>query len=183
MLAFTSHASAARTIADVAAAVVGGAYPSFGKAQSAMCGIKTQTFKPIAAHHKVYQKLYKLYRRLHDGFGIKGKTLSMGDVLVLKQEGQITCHYVDKWGYVELPGFLSGRNPLRSLEDSLEQNDNQLDGIINNTPAPREPGPPKEARQPVAAEQPRKSVLEQIRKPATPEAAAKAQRQMQQLQR
>jgi L-ribulokinase len=65
----------------VAAAVVGGAYPSFEKAQAAMCGIKTQTFKPIAAHHKVYQKLYKLYRRLHDGFGIKGKTLAMGDVM------------------------------------------------------------------------------------------------------
>jgi hypothetical protein len=25
--------------------------------------------------------LYKLYKRLHDGFGIKGKTLSMGDVM------------------------------------------------------------------------------------------------------
>jgi L-ribulokinase len=65
----------------VAAAVVGGAYPSYEKAQAAMCGIKTQTFKPIAAHHRVYQKLYKLYRRLHDGFGIKGKTLSMGEVM------------------------------------------------------------------------------------------------------
>ena len=65
----------------VAAAVVGGAYPTFGKAQAAMCGIKTQTFKPIAAHHKVYQKLYKVYKRLHDGFGIKGKVLAMGDVM------------------------------------------------------------------------------------------------------
>jgi L-ribulokinase len=65
----------------VAAAVVGGAHPSFEKAQTAMCGIKDQTFKPIAANHKVYQKLYKLYKRLHDGFGIKGKTLSMGDVM------------------------------------------------------------------------------------------------------
>ncbi|MBP7053515.1 MAG: ribulokinase [Phycisphaerae bacterium] len=65
----------------VAAAVVGGAYPTFGKAQAAMCGIKTQTFKPIAANHKVYQKLYKIYRRLHDGFGIKGKVLAMGDVM------------------------------------------------------------------------------------------------------
>jgi len=65
----------------VAAAVVGGAYPSFEKAQAGMCGIKTQTFKPIAANHKVYQKLYKLYKRLHDGFGLKGKTLAMGDVM------------------------------------------------------------------------------------------------------
>ncbi len=65
----------------VAAAVVGGAHASFGKAQAAMCGIKTQTFKPIAAHHKVYRKLYKVYKRLHDGFGVKGKVLAMGDVM------------------------------------------------------------------------------------------------------
>jgi L-ribulokinase len=65
----------------VAAAVVGGAHHSFAKAQNAMCGIKPETYKPIAAHHRTYQKLYKVYKRLHDGFGIKGKTLSMGDVM------------------------------------------------------------------------------------------------------
>jgi L-ribulokinase len=65
----------------VAAAVVAGAYPSFAEAQAAMCGIKDTTFKPIAANHRVYKKLYKLYRRLHDGFGLKGKTLAMGDVM------------------------------------------------------------------------------------------------------
>ena len=27
------------------------------------------------------------------------------------------------------------RNPLRSIEDLVEQNDNQLDGVINNMPA------------------------------------------------
>ncbi len=65
----------------VAAAVVGGAHPDFAQAQAAMCGIKDTTFKPIAANHKVYQKLYKLYRRLHDGFGIQGKVLGMGSVM------------------------------------------------------------------------------------------------------
>jgi L-ribulokinase len=65
----------------VAAAVVGGAYSSFGQAQAAMCGIKDTTFKPIAKNHKVYRRLYKLYRRLHDGFGIKGKALAMGAVM------------------------------------------------------------------------------------------------------
>jgi len=65
----------------VAAAVVGGAHPSFSAAQKAMCGIKAQTFKPIPANQKVYQKLYKLYKRLHDGFGLKGKVLAMGDVM------------------------------------------------------------------------------------------------------
>ncbi|MCU0918004.1 MAG: ribulokinase [Planctomycetes bacterium] len=65
----------------VAAAVVGGAHGDFAAAQAAMCGIKETTFKPIAAHHKVYQKLYKLYRRLHDGFGLPGKVLAMGGVM------------------------------------------------------------------------------------------------------
>jgi L-ribulokinase len=65
----------------VASAVVGGAHPDFAQAQAAMCGIKDTTFKPIAANHKVYKQLYKLYRRLHDGFGIQGKVLGMGSVM------------------------------------------------------------------------------------------------------
>ncbi len=65
----------------IAAAVVGGAHPSFDAAQDAMCGIKGTTFKPIAVNHRVYRKLYKLYRRLHDGFGLKGKALAMGNIM------------------------------------------------------------------------------------------------------
>jgi L-ribulokinase len=65
----------------VAAAVVGGAHPDFARAQAAMCGIKDTTYKPIAKNHRVYQKLYKLYKRLHDGFGLKGKVLAMGGVM------------------------------------------------------------------------------------------------------
>jgi L-ribulokinase len=65
----------------VAAAVVGGAHLDFAQAQAAMCGIKETTFKPIAARHKVYKQLYKLYRRLHDGFGIQGKVLGMGNIM------------------------------------------------------------------------------------------------------
>jgi L-ribulokinase len=65
----------------VAAAVVGGAHLDFARAQAAMCGIKDTTYKPIAKNHRVYQKLYKLYKRLHDGFGLKGKVLAMGGVM------------------------------------------------------------------------------------------------------
>ncbi len=74
----------------IAAAVVGGAHRDFAQAQAAMCGIKETMFKPIAAHHKVYKQLYKLYRRLHDGFGIPGKLLGMGgimkDLLTIKEK-------------------------------------------------------------------------------------------------
>ena len=65
----------------------------------------------------------------------KGHSLSVSDIVALNVRGKVSCHYVDSWGFVELPGFLSGKNPLRTLEDMIEQNDNQLDGIINNTPA------------------------------------------------
>jgi uncharacterized protein (DUF2342 family) len=102
------------------------------------------------------------------------RSLSVGDVIAIKQQGQVSCHYVDSAGFVELPGFLSSRNPLRALEDMLEQNDNQLDGIINNIPAQKEAVKPvvperrelsqREAAAKEAPEQ-RKSVLAQLRKP------------------
>jgi len=60
----------------IAAAVVGGAHSSFAKAQSAMCGIKETTFAPIEQHRKVYQRLYRLYKQLHDGFGLAGALAS-----------------------------------------------------------------------------------------------------------
>ncbi len=65
----------------IAAAVVGGAHSNFAKAQAAMCGVKETTFKPIAKNHKVYQRLYKLYKQLHDGFGLPGHAQPMGNVM------------------------------------------------------------------------------------------------------
>jgi len=65
----------------IAAAVVGGAHAGFDAAQTAMCGIKETTFKPIPENHQVYQRLYKLYRQLHDGFGLKDDAIAMGNVM------------------------------------------------------------------------------------------------------
>ncbi len=65
----------------ICAAVVGGAYSSFGQAQAAMCGIKETTFKPIPENQEVYKKLYKLYRQVHDGFGLKNQSIAMGNVM------------------------------------------------------------------------------------------------------
>ncbi len=65
----------------VAAAVVGGAHPDFSTAQAAMCGMKETTFKPIAKNHQVYEQLYKLYKQLHDGFGLKDQSVAMGNVM------------------------------------------------------------------------------------------------------
>lgn len=64
-----------------------------------------------------------------------GHSLSMTDVIVLKQNGALTAHYVDSFGFKEVPEFIKPINPLRSIEDTVEQNDNQFDGLINNIPA------------------------------------------------
>ena len=58
----------------------------------------------------------------------------MSDVIVLKQNGEHTAHYVDAIGFKEVPEFIKPNNPLRSIEDTVEQNDNQFDGLINNVP-------------------------------------------------
>jgi len=46
-----------------------------------MCDIKQTSFKPIPENHKVYQQLYKLYKQLHDGFGLPDKAQSMANVM------------------------------------------------------------------------------------------------------
>ena len=68
----------------------------------------------------------------------KGHSLSVSDVVVLHQNGQDTAHYVDSSGYRQVPEFLQPpekKNPLKYVEDTIEQNDNNFDGIINNTPS------------------------------------------------
>ena len=68
----------------------------------------------------------------------KGHSLSVSDVVMLHQNGQDTAHYVDSSGYRQVPEFLQPpekENPLKHVEDTIEQNDNNFDGIINNTPS------------------------------------------------
>ena len=129
----------------------------------------------------------------------KGHSLSVSDVVVLHQNGQDTAHYVDSFGYKNVPEFLQEQkqltpdeletgetiktprgtfyvtdmsreqmeaagygfhhqsddgkylvmgngtrafaiaaeqreNPLKAAEQTTEQNENMIDGIINNTP-------------------------------------------------
>ncbi|WP_322101280.1 YodL domain-containing protein [Sporofaciens musculi] len=37
----------------------------------------------------------------------KGHSLSVSDVVAIKRDGEITAHYVDSYGYTELPEFFS----------------------------------------------------------------------------
>jgi len=72
----------------ISAAVLAHAYPDFPSAQAAMTSVKPKSYRPIAAHRKVYDDLYRLYRQVYDAFGglEKSADLSrvMKDLLVLK---------------------------------------------------------------------------------------------------
>lgn len=90
---------------------------------------------PYKNQNMVLEGLYEKFNIDHPS-DFRGHSLSVSDIVALNTAGVVTCHYVDSIGFVELPGFLSGKNYMRSVEDTVEQNDNNLDGIINNMPEP-----------------------------------------------
>ena len=59
------------------------------------------------------------------------------------------------------------RNPMKGIEDMVEQNDNNLDGVINNLPEPK-PAAQMTPEDVIEAEQKKKSVLKQLQE-AVPE--------------
>jgi len=67
--------------AAIAGAVVAGVHKDYASAQKAMTGLKPRVFKPNPAAHEVYQKLYPLYRTLHDAFGTREWTGNLYDVM------------------------------------------------------------------------------------------------------
>ena len=64
----------------------------------------------------------------------KGHSLSVSDVVALKKDGVVSCHYVDSIGFRELPNFLKPENYLKNAEMLLEDDYGMIDGIINNGP-------------------------------------------------
>ena len=79
-------------------------------------------------------ELYETFniRRPED---FRGHSLSVSDIVALKQNGVVSCHYVDSWGFEELPGFfLKPENYLKNAEMAMEDDYGMIDGIINNGP-------------------------------------------------
>ena len=68
----------------------------------------------------------------------RGYSLSMSDVIVLREYGKDTAHYCDTIGFTEVPQFLNPQqtqekeNPLRTAEMTIEDDYNMIDGVINN---------------------------------------------------
>jgi L-ribulokinase len=53
----------------ISAAVLAGAHRDFPAAQRAMTGLRSASYRPDPRRRRVYNRLYRQYRILHDGFG------------------------------------------------------------------------------------------------------------------
>ena len=86
-------------------------------------------------------------------------SMSVSDIVAIKQDGKVSCHYCDSFGFAEVPGFLPD-NPLKNAEMAVEDDYGMIDGILNNG-----------QRQPPQRELPekRKSVVEQLKSQPKPE--------------
>ncbi len=74
--------------AAISAAVRAGEHPDFPSAQRAMTRLKKVRYVPKPANRRVYDRLYKEYLRLHDGFGGRAPSSdfsrTMKDLLAIK---------------------------------------------------------------------------------------------------
>ena len=85
-------------------------------------------------------------------------SMSVSDIVAIKRDGKVSCHYCDSFGFAEVPGFLPD-NPLKNAEMAVEDDYGMIDGILNNG-----------QRQPPQRELPekRKSVVEQLKSQPKP---------------
>lgn len=60
-----------------------------------------------------------------------GHSLSVSDILAIKQNGEVSYHYCDSIGFVELVDFQKN-NYLKNTEISTEDDYGMIDGILNN---------------------------------------------------
>ena len=101
----------------------------------------------LSVDRKNYQLVYtapldkdasldEIYRRFNMEIpaDYKGHSLSMGDIVVFRQDGQQTAYYVDEGAeYRQAPEFLQ-ESPIKAAEMTTEQNYNMIDGVLNNAP-------------------------------------------------
>ena len=88
---------------------------------------------PLSESGTVPEQLEKLYQQfnLEKPVDFHSPSMSVSDIVAIKQDGKVSCHYCDSVGFTQIPGFLP-ENPLKNAEMALEDDYGMIDGIINN---------------------------------------------------
>ena len=63
---------------SVVAGAAAGGHPDFAAATGTMTAVRDRSFTPIPAHRVVYDRLFTLYRQLHDAFGLPDGAMAGG---------------------------------------------------------------------------------------------------------
>ena len=82
---------------------------------------------------RILENFYYIFNDERPG-DFAGHSLSVSDIVALKQDGKVSYHYCDSMGFQELPAFQKPENYLKAAEMSMEDDYGMIDGIINNGP-------------------------------------------------
>lgn len=61
----------------------------------------------------------------------KGHSLSVSDIVAIRENGAVSCYYCDSTCFQELPGLIP-ENYLKNAEMQLEDDYGMIDGVVNN---------------------------------------------------
>lgn len=100
---------------------------------SSLKDLSCMDMKPDINHYEaVFQSSFPPYRKINEllediymEFNLRlpkdfnGHSLSVSDVIAVKEDNKIRCYYVDSIGFQELPGFMSQEDYKRITEDVL----------------------------------------------------------------
>jgi len=88
---------------------------------------------PLRESGTVPEQLEKLYEQfnLQKPADFHSPSMSVSDIVAIKQDGKVSCHYCDSVGFTQIPGFLP-ENSLKNAEMAVEDDYGMIDGIINN---------------------------------------------------
>jgi antirestriction protein ArdC len=90
---------------------------------------------PLSETGSIDGRLHKLFEQFnfHRPADFHSPSMSVSDIVAIKRDGVVSCHYCDSVGFQEIPGFLPS-NPLKNAEMTVEDDYGMIDGIINNGP-------------------------------------------------
>ena len=88
---------------------------------------------PLRESGTAPEQLEKLYEQfnLQKPADFHSPSMSVSDIVAIKQDGKVSYHYCDSVGFTQIPGFLP-ENPLKNAEMAVEDDYGMIDGIINN---------------------------------------------------
>ncbi|MCU6800258.1 LPD16 domain-containing protein, partial [Alitiscatomonas aceti] len=92
--------------------------------------VYTAPLEPCKSPQAAVEQLYNQFNNDHPA-DYHHPSMSVSDIVAIKQDGKVSCHYCDSVGFTQIPGFLP-QNPLKNAEMTVEDDYGMIDGIINN---------------------------------------------------